>query len=52
MCGVTWLALKNAGKEGATRHMRYRGLRRFFGWLYSEGDIEMNPIDGVTPAEA
>src|SRR5438874_1863688 len=40
-------ALAKAGKEPATRHMRYRGLRRFFGWLHGEGDIEANPVDGV-----
>ncbi len=40
-------ALAKAGKEPATRHMRYRSLRRFFGWLAAEGDIELNPVDGV-----
>jgi len=40
-------ALAKAGKEPATRHMRYRSLRRFFGWLTAEGDIEQNPVEGV-----
>lgn len=33
------VAIRVAGKEPATRHMRYRGLRRFFGWLAKEGEI-------------
>ncbi len=40
-------ALAKAGKEPATRHMRFRSLRRFFGWLAAEGDIEVSPVEGV-----
>jgi site-specific recombinase XerD len=42
-------ALLKAGKEPATRHMRYRSLRRFFGWLHDEGEIQQNPLEGVDP---
>jgi site-specific recombinase XerD len=43
--------LARAGKQPATRHMRYRSLRRFFGWLALEGDIAQNPVDGVDPPD-
>lgn len=41
-------AMVTEGKEANTRHMRYRSLRRFFGWLKAEGEIDVNPMEGVS----
>jgi site-specific recombinase XerD len=31
----------------ATAHTRQRGLKRFFGWLKDEGDLDVNPMERV-----
>lgn len=47
---VDWmLALKDAGRSDQTRHTRHRGLRAFFKWLRSEGEVDAHPMDGLAP---
>src|SRR5215208_5193470 len=35
----------------ATAHNRYRGLHAFFKWAVTEGDLEINPMDGMRPPQ-
>lgn len=47
---TAWEAgLINGGSEPATVNVRHRGLRRFGAWLADEGEIESNPVAGLTP---
>ena len=36
-------------KAAATAHQRYRGLRQFFKWLRSQGDIQVDPMANIQP---
>jgi integrase/recombinase XerC len=33
----------------ATAHNRYRSLHAFFKWVVAEGDLQVNPMDGMKP---
>jgi integrase/recombinase XerC len=35
----------------ATAHNRYRGLHAFFKWAVAEGDLEINPMEGMKPPQ-
>jgi site-specific recombinase XerD len=39
--------LLDAGGEAATVHSRLKGLRRFSAWLADEGEIAIDPLDGL-----
>ena len=36
-------------KAAATAHQRYRGLKQFFKWLRSQGDIQVDPMANIQP---
>jgi site-specific recombinase XerD len=38
-------------QKPATRNMRYRSLRTFFGWLVREHDLPASPMDHVDPPQ-
>jgi integrase/recombinase XerD len=42
-------ALLGSGAEAATAHARQRGLRRFTAWLAAEGEIDADPLAGISP---
>lgn len=44
-----WLAELADTKEPGTVRVRYRGLRRFCGWLVAEGEIDTSPMEGMKP---
>jgi site-specific recombinase XerD len=44
-----FLADQVARWKPATAANRYRGVRRFFGWLAEEGEIEVDPTARLTP---
>lgn len=46
---VSWLAELADEHRPATVRTRYRGLRRFCGWLVDEGEVETNPMEGISP---
>ncbi|HEX5879467.1 MAG TPA: tyrosine-type recombinase/integrase [Actinomycetota bacterium] len=35
----------------ATAHNRYRGLHAFFKWAVAEGDLKINPMEGMKPPQ-
>jgi site-specific recombinase XerD len=49
---LSWLeALRTRKLSDATIRTRWRGLRRFVGWLVAEGIITSDPMAGITVAE-
>ncbi|MGH3898047.1 MAG: tyrosine-type recombinase/integrase [Pseudonocardiaceae bacterium] len=48
-----WLADLAATRQASTVRTRFKGLRRFCGWLLAEGEIDEHPMRGmVAPAAA
>ena len=41
--------LAERGRSEATRALRYRSVRVFFGWLVDEGEVERNPMEKMSP---
>lgn len=47
---LEWLeSLTDSGLNPGTIRTRYRGLRRFCGWLVAEEIIDSNPMAGISP---
>jgi site-specific recombinase XerD len=46
-----WLAQLAEQQAPGTTKTRYRGLFRFCGWLVGEGEIDVNPMKGLSPPE-
>src|SRR5690349_19897458 len=44
-----WLAQQAETRESGTVRTRYRGLRRFCGWLVDEGELTTNPMATLSP---
>lgn len=44
-----WLAQLSETREPGTVRTRYRGLRRFCGWLVDEGELTKNPVETLSP---
>lgn len=44
-----WLAQLADVNEASTVKTRHRGLFRFCGWLVEEGELEVNPMRGLSP---
>ena len=44
-----WLAALADEHRPATVRTRYRGLRRFCGWLVAEDELSANPMEGISP---
>lgn len=47
-----WLAQLSDTHEPGTVRTRYRGLRRFCGWLVDEGELDENPMAKLSPPVA
>jgi integrase len=45
----TFLAWLLATKSPATAETRHKALRRFFGWLVAEGELDHSPLERVKP---
>ena len=43
------VALSDNGASAATCNVRHRALHRFGAWLAEEGELEHNPLAGMTP---
>jgi integrase len=43
------VAISDKGASPATCNVRYRALHRFGAWLAEEGELEHNPLAGMTP---
>jgi site-specific recombinase XerD len=47
-----WLADLAETHAPGTVRTRWRGLHRFCGWLVREGELDVNPMTGLTPPDA
>lgn len=47
-----WLGDLHETKRPSTVRTRYRGMRRFCGWLVDDDELEANPMQGISPPSA
>ncbi|MGN7247092.1 tyrosine-type recombinase/integrase [Janibacter anophelis] len=47
-----WLGDLHEANRPATVRTRFRGMRRFCGWLVEDDELESNPMQGISPPSA